>query len=154
MNKKFYSSPNFGGCFTDSQHLLEASSGEVDLIFCCEVIEHLYDHDLASVFDTARALINRSNGVIIITTPNDEDLSANLVFNPVSKTLFHRWQHVRSWNPSALREYLGLHGFNVKALETLNFRHYEPSGLLIKAYNRVRFRDQPNLIAIAAFNTF
>lgn len=32
-------------------------------------------------------------GALIITTPNEENLEDNMVYCPVSNTIFHRWQH-------------------------------------------------------------
>ncbi len=47
--------------------------GNVDFIFCCEVIEHLYEKNLKKILNTAQNLLN-DEGIILFTTPNNEDL--------------------------------------------------------------------------------
>jgi 2-polyprenyl-3-methyl-5-hydroxy-6-metoxy-1,4-benzoquinol methylase len=76
-----------------------------DLIFCTEVIEHLYDSDLQKLIKTLISL-KSPNGYIIFSTPNNEVIEDSLILNPINNKLFHRWQHVRSWNKSSLQKFL------------------------------------------------
>lgn len=120
VNKKFALHPQFGGCFSDLDELLLHSDGNIDLIFCCEVVEHVYDDDLSHIMNSSRALIDPQRGKLIITTPNNENLAASYILNPVTKTVFHRWQHVRSWSDTSIVSMLRQEGFKAELVEQLN----------------------------------
>jgi hypothetical protein len=58
-------------------------------------------------------------GVIVFTTPNDEDLGASRLYCPECDHVFHRWQHIRSWSAQSLSAFLTAQGFrDVKAWTT------------------------------------
>ncbi len=81
-----------------------------DVIFMLEVIEHILDDALPSVF----ALLDRlmaHDGLLIVSTPNQEDLELNAAVDPRDKVMFHRWQHVRSVSAESLTEILARFGF-------------------------------------------
>lgn len=59
---------------------LPAIDGSVDVVLCCEVIEHL-DGDVRHVLDEARRVV-RDDGLLLLTTPNHASLA-------------HRWALVR-----------------------------------------------------------
>jgi 2-polyprenyl-3-methyl-5-hydroxy-6-metoxy-1,4-benzoquinol methylase len=93
-----------------------------DLIFVVEVIEHVYDDELDQLFDNVKRLL-KPGGIVIFTTPNNEDLSKSYVFCPFSDMVFHRWQHVRSWNVSSLQEKIIEKGMNpIEVKETHFFK--------------------------------
>lgn len=75
-----------------------------------EVVEHLDDAMLESCMANIRSVI-APGGLLVITTPNEEDLSKETVYCPTSNLLFHRWQHVRSWSASELSKMLDVAGF-------------------------------------------
>ena len=103
LQNKFKDKPNFS-------FLSNLKEGNFDLIFCTEVIEHLYDKDLKKLIETLKKL-KSSSGYIIFSTPNNENLEKSLIFNPINNKVFHRWQHVRSWNKHELKYFLSEHGF-------------------------------------------
>jgi 2-polyprenyl-3-methyl-5-hydroxy-6-metoxy-1,4-benzoquinol methylase len=105
---QFSGNPNFLGAFhADETGALE---GKVDVVFLMEVVEHLYDPALGACLAAIRKLLS-PGGLAIITTPNDEDRSALFVMNPETGTVFHRWQHVRSWTADTLEQEMSRHGF-------------------------------------------
>lgn len=81
-----------------------------DCIFLLDTIEHILDDDLESVFNTIKRFL-RQDGLLIITTPNNEDLELNSVYCPKSGYFFHRWQHVRLFTADALGNLLSRFGF-------------------------------------------
>jgi 2-polyprenyl-3-methyl-5-hydroxy-6-metoxy-1,4-benzoquinol methylase len=148
VNNKFSQYSCFGGCFSELDELLEHSGGDIDLIFCCEVVEHVYDDDLRKIMRSARSLINPKSGKLVITTPNNEDLAASYVLNPVTRTVFHRWQHVRSWSEASIVSMLDEEGFGAVLVEQLNIAYF--SGNPMKnIYCRLRSRHKPNLFVVA-----
>ena len=102
---------------------------QFDLIISVEVVEHLYDDVLAGMLADVYARL-KPGGAAIFTTPNQEDLSRNMVMSPETGRLFHRWQHVRSWTPDGLAEMVSRAGFDkVETLET-NLVRFQPPGLI------------------------
>lgn len=118
VNRRFGARANFLGAFqadamTDKAHSFDAA-------VAIEVIEHLYDEQLNELLDNLQMLL-RPGGLIVLTTPNEENLEDNYVLCPVSGQLFHRWQHVRSWSVASLSDYLRDRGFELEAAFTTDF---------------------------------
>jgi hypothetical protein len=57
-----------------------------------------------------------------VTTPNNEDLELGMAYCPVSNTLFHRWQHVRSFTGESLSCLLSRHGISPIVVHRVEFR--------------------------------
>ena len=93
---------------------------QFDVITSVEVVEHLSDEHLKDMLRFVRIYL-KPNGLLIITTPNDEDLNASTVYCPVSNTLFHRWQHIRTWNQKTLPTWLENEGFQVQEIRAVDF---------------------------------
>ncbi|GIK88603.1 MAG: hypothetical protein BroJett026_40840 [Betaproteobacteria bacterium] len=91
-----------------------------DAVLMAEVIEHVLDRDLDPVLRTVHGFL-RPGGRLVITTPHAEDLDASMVYCPVSNTLFHRWQHVRSLTPESLAALLAPRGFRVIVTHLVEF---------------------------------
>jgi 2-polyprenyl-3-methyl-5-hydroxy-6-metoxy-1,4-benzoquinol methylase len=100
--------PNFKGAYAP-QELVEMGL-EFDGLLSVEVIEHLSDGQLAATAELVKQLLEPS-GVIVLTTKNDEDLAARRVYCPECDHVFHRWQHVRSWDTRSLFDFLTEQGF-------------------------------------------
>jgi hypothetical protein len=134
-----------------------------------EVIEHLNDWYLESSLELIKQLLAKQ-GVVIFTTPNDEDLAKSMILCPSTNEVFHRWQHVRSWNNNSIRASLNEHGY--KVIDILETRFLIPgkqnrSGsfsirkkitsilkriFLKKAVARRPFK-MPHLVAVAGLNS-
>ena len=71
-----------------------------------EVLEHLSDEVLETTLqEILRVLI--AGGRIIGTVPSREDLASQLVVCPHCGERFHRWGHVRAFDPATLRSIFG-----------------------------------------------
>lgn len=106
--------PEFQGAMPPS------SDATFDLVLMVEVIEHIIDEQLNSTLKTVAAH-TRVGGILIVSTPNNEDLELNMAYCPVSNTLFHRWQHVRSFTKESLTELLAQYGFEEIVTHELGF---------------------------------
>ncbi|MCM0021127.1 MAG: class I SAM-dependent methyltransferase [Tagaea sp.] len=100
--------PNFGGAHRVDA--LVSDGAGFDAITLLETVEHLYDDDLERAVDLVWRLA-APGARIVITTPNDEDLSRQAVYCPVSDVTFHRWQHVRSWTAPGLAAFMSARRF-------------------------------------------
>jgi 2-polyprenyl-3-methyl-5-hydroxy-6-metoxy-1,4-benzoquinol methylase len=142
--------PNFEGLFTVDQLIARGQS--FDAVFLLEVIEHLDDHWLAETLANIRLLLAR-DGILFVTTPNEERLQEHIVYCPVSNLVFHRWQHVRSWSRDSLEASLREHGFGRIETEACNFTSAEEMRLprlrRLAHWAAVRWRRPRSLLAMA-----
>jgi len=130
-NLSYGSDMNFRGAFT--RNALISLNKKFDLITIVEVVEHLNDDHLKCLIDDIHMLLNK-NGIAIITTPNNEDLSKQYVFCPKCDHVFHRWQHVRKWSDPELAHFLINNGFRVVDIFSTNFSTYNFSDELVKCH--------------------
>jgi 2-polyprenyl-3-methyl-5-hydroxy-6-metoxy-1,4-benzoquinol methylase len=110
LRKQYEDAHDFEGAFSIDE--ISRNNLQYDVITLIEVIEHLDDNYLNLTFENIKRLLKK-DGYLIITTPNDEDLSKSYVYCPESNKVFHRWQHVRSWNKSSLKEFVEKSGFQI-----------------------------------------
>lgn len=147
VNTRFGDEPGFLGA-EDSGFFLK-NDYRFDNVLLIETIEHLDDDILLKVFREIRELL-RVGGVLVITTPNSEVLSDAEVFCPSCRQVFHKWQHVRSWNSDQLKGFVESQGFAVRdVIETdfsLNLSYLR--GLLNRMKNQIHKRRPPHLALV------
>lgn len=108
-----------------------------DVVTMTEVIEHILDDDLDACLRRVASLVE-SGGVLVVTTPNNEDLARSMVYCPVSNLTFHRWQHVRSFTAESLAQLLAKYGFRGRVIHQLDFAEE-----LFNPYDRVWGKEVP-----------
>jgi len=91
-----------------------------DLIISTETIEHLGDQELKGMLTETHRLLKKGR-FIVLTTPNNEDLNPGKVLCPECGCIFHRWQHVRSWNTKSIKEEMQKYGFQELLIETVHW---------------------------------
>jgi 2-polyprenyl-3-methyl-5-hydroxy-6-metoxy-1,4-benzoquinol methylase len=143
--------PGFDGAFAVDQ--LVAGTRKYDAIVSVEVIEHLSDTHLDSFFSSLSVLLAQ-DGIVVLTTPNDEDLELSQVYCPQCDQAFHRWQHVRSWSETTLTSEMERRGFEVIHTLTCDFSHNwqrQPLEALKRFVKAILGRPhrQPHLACIA-----
>jgi len=99
----------------------ESTDESFDVVMLVEVIEHILEEQLDSTLHLL-ARFTRPGGTVIVSTPNNEDLDLGMAYCPVSNTLFHRWQHVRSFTRETLAAMLARYGFEEIATHQLEYR--------------------------------
>jgi 2-polyprenyl-3-methyl-5-hydroxy-6-metoxy-1,4-benzoquinol methylase len=150
-NERLAGMKGFEGAFLVSD--LQKHAAVFDAILVVEVIEHLYDDELDAALHTIRSMLS-PDGIVIFTTPNNENRDVNMILCPATGEVFHRWQHVRSWNAESVGRWLRANQFEmVQAIET-NFSLRRPrnvSELLKKIVKRLAFGHpgNPHLICVA-----
>src|SRR5215475_117140 len=102
-NERLAGTRGFEGAFLISD--LQKSATAFDAILAVEVIEHLYDDDLDQALRTIRGML-APGGIAVFTTPNNENRDSSMILCPATGEVFHRWQHVRSWNAESLSGWL------------------------------------------------
>ena len=116
--KRIGSHPNLVGMYAGEKG--ERPGGQYEVIYLVETLEHILEPQLETTLTELRSL-PASNGRIIVTTPNDENLQAETVFCPCCAHTFHRWQHVRSLSQQSIVEIMTRHGFAVQTVFTTDF---------------------------------
>jgi len=105
--------PQFRGALAVSKLPSELADASFDVILLIEVVEHLRDDALAATLTELRRLL-KPGGLVVVTTPNDEDLPVLHKFCPECGAVFHEWQHVRSWSANSLCALFQEYGFTAR----------------------------------------
>jgi SAM-dependent methyltransferase len=92
-----------------------------DVVTMTEVLEHVLDEQMDGCLKRLASLV-KPGGLLVVTTPNNEDLELNMAYCPVSNVLYHRWQHQRSFTPDTLRDLLAGYGFREVVTHKIQFR--------------------------------
>ena len=149
-NERLAGTGSFKGAFLIDE--LRAQRKAFDAILLVEVIEHLQDDALNDVLSDVLGLL-APDGVAIFSTPNNEDLSKSMIICPPTGEIFHRWQHVRSWNRESLPARLRSAGYDVvDVLETnMGIKKIDSvAGLIKAAVKRILFGapSKPHLVCV------
>jgi 2-polyprenyl-3-methyl-5-hydroxy-6-metoxy-1,4-benzoquinol methylase len=120
INNKYNNTQGFEGVYSLQE--IKKIKKKFDLIFLVEIIEHLNDRELKNTIENVNKLLVK-NGIVIITTPNDEILLNSMVCCPECQKIFHRWQHIRSWNEDSLKNYLLAKEFTIVDIFVTDLNH-------------------------------
>lgn len=150
LQRKGAGNPMFGGAIKVESLPSPLPSCAFDIVTLIEVVEHLTDAYLdPTLTETARLL--KPGGVLLITTPNNEDLSLATKFCPDCGAIFHEWQHVRSWNADTLSQRVQKFGFAAHSISAIDFGTSGFTGWLVsiaKALLKRGPRKLPHLVAL------
>ncbi|HEY5996859.1 MAG TPA: class I SAM-dependent methyltransferase [Candidatus Deferrimicrobiaceae bacterium] len=126
---------------------LPIESDAFDVVFFIETIEHLLPDDLdATVAELRR--VTRQAKLLVVTTPNDENLEGEKVLCPECGCVFHRIQHVRAWTAASLSNYMSGHGFARVTCEAVTLTERSLRSRVVTAWNAVSGSKKPHLVYI------
>lgn len=94
-----------------------------DIVCSLETIEHITEDYLATWLGEIHRLL-KPGGLALFTTPNAEPLDAKTVFCPACESVFHPWQHVRSWTETSLAAILKQSRFEVIFCRGMNLSRF------------------------------
>lgn len=150
VTAKYAQYPRFLGA-VEPAHLAKLKKS-IDIVLLIEIIEHVDDAELANIFHNVKQVLV-PDGLVIVTTPNEEDLLANTVYCPVCNHTFHRWQHIRSWSAESLRQQFYQHGLEEVEIFSTDFSLSPRDGwlryLTKKFVSYLTRRPQPHLVGVA-----
>lgn len=135
--------------FDAERHTFPYESGSLDLILCCELIEHLVKDPMHMVLECRRVL--REGGTLIITTPNIASLKsvAQNLFGDANPQIFSRYNvsgneppHVREYTPHELQRLMTDGGFAVDCLFTWTERSSEANGWVLDVLRAQRLPEK------------
>lgn len=118
-----------------------------DAIYFVETVEHLLDHHVVPTF-TALANLLKPGGVVVCTTPNEENLGEQEAFCPVTRRVFHRYQHMRSLSAASLERMFAEHGFTTIKTFTTDFAARTLKSRLKADLRPVLGKKNPHLVYV------
>jgi len=143
VNQRFRGHPRFKGISLVTSPPTEYDDHYFDAVFFTETIEHIQAHErLEALRELLRLL--RPGGVVVVSTPNEEDLEASKAICPDCGAVFHVVQHVTSWSRAGLQSIMEAAGFSTISC-TSTYLRSKPS-LLRALWDKVRKRHLPHLI--------
>jgi len=83
---------------------------QFDVVILAEVIEHVLEAEFELTLGRVAQYV-RPGGMVVVTTPNNEDLELGMCVDPLNNVMFHRWQHLRSFNRQSICTTLARFGF-------------------------------------------
>ena len=152
VDEKFRNEPSFKGCELLTTLPALYDSNFFDVVFLVETIEHLTDNYLHATLQEINRIL-KPGGIIVITTPNNEQLEKTFVHCADCGASFHHMQHVRSWNAAKLTDLAAKFNFSKVFCKGINIQWYTSKGIFHYAADKVRrlFGEPqaPNLVYIA-----
>ena len=124
VNKKNRKNPKFKGVKLFDGKKLPFSDNMFDLITCTECIEHVLDiHMETLLLELYRVL--KKGGVILITTPNEENMEKSQICCPNCNTVYHPQGHVRSFSTSTLKNLMEKYRYKTILCGGTDFSHIQ-----------------------------
>ncbi len=122
-------------------------------IVSVEVIEHLDERQIGPFFNAIRDLL-APGGMLVITTPNEENLRAAEIYCPCCDHVFHQYQHVRAFSADLLTATVSANGFVPVRTYATDFsrRHWWHPRQVARDLLRLglgQARSLPHLVCIA-----
>jgi 2-polyprenyl-3-methyl-5-hydroxy-6-metoxy-1,4-benzoquinol methylase len=145
VRRRFEAERRFRGATLMTLEAQQLEYDAYDVVFLVETIEHLLDDDLTRVLSELRRILRRG-GVLVITTPNEDDLAAGEVMCPECGCVFHRMQHMRSWSQTSLVEQMRGAGFDEMRCSPLHLRSSLAATRFFSAATSLLGRKAPHLV--------
>lgn len=122
-----------------------------DLVFLLETIEHLSREDSMETLTELFRII-RPGGILVVTTPNHENLQGNLTICPDCGAIFHPIQHVSTWTAESLEASVNAYGFDTVLVRDYYLLESWTQSRLASWAARAFGRSLPNLVYIGRRN--
>ena len=124
VNEKFKDEERFKGGKRFDGGTLPYDDDMFDIITVTEVIEHLLPWHIDTVLSELKRIL-KPGGILLMTTPNDEDMSKMMVCCPECNTVFHRVGHVRSFDKATLTSLMEEHGWETVECDGTSFFEFQ-----------------------------
>lgn len=145
-NKKFKNHKNFAKAVSTDKLPSSFEDNSMDIVICVETLEHLKDKDLDQTLEEIYRILKKG-GHVAITTPNKEDLELEKVMCPECGSVFHKWQHLRSWDSSSIKEKVESFGFKTLFVKSTIFGSF-PKRMFYFLKKIIKKKPLPHLIYI------
>ena len=143
VNSRFQGHQRFGGVLPAATIPTGYATGYFDIVFFVETIEHILPTQRDGALRELRRLL-RPGGIVVVTTPNEEDIEASKAVCPDCGGIFHVVQHVSTWSAATLQDLMEAVGFQTLSSEPTHLRVRRP--LLGGLADRILGRHPPHLV--------
>lgn len=126
LKEKYSKRNNFKGAIKITTLPSDLPSNYFDVVFFLDTIEHLTDVQLHQTL-TEISRVLKKGGHIILTTRYNENLEQNKIMCPECGCVFHRVQHIRSFDPVSLERLMNDYGFLHKFNGAINLNAFKNS---------------------------
>ena len=123
VNEKFKSIDRWKGAIKIEIFPIPFEKDKFDMIACIETFEHLTDEMLINLLKEFYRVL-KPGGIIILTTPNKEDLDKGMIYCPFCNSEFHRMQHFQSFSSESLRNLFEQYHFKITYCKEINLQYY------------------------------
>jgi 2-polyprenyl-3-methyl-5-hydroxy-6-metoxy-1,4-benzoquinol methylase len=151
IEEKLSSFNNFGKTVLIKTFPLDVPDHSYDVIYFIEAIEHLTDEYLIPTLQEFKRLLKK-NGILIVSTPNDENLDNYKYHCPDCGCVFHYMQHIRSFNSETLSSLMREVSFNTLFCGATDFNFHKNDLKNKEKIKKLLFsiikRKQPHLVYI------
>lgn len=96
---------NFLGTRVSQVDKVPIDDAQADAVLLIETVEHLGNGILQSILSETYRIM-KPGGWLAITTPHDENLAELETICPNCGCVYHTYQHMRSWSPDVLKQYM------------------------------------------------
>lgn len=155
IKRMFSDDPCFIGAQVGSLEAIPLADNYANVVFLVEVVEHLSHDNMNTAFREIKR-VTSVGGKIIVTAPNNENLDARKVICPKCGCVFHRIQHIQSFDKHSLAKLLETYGLCPIVIEELNLFDWQGRdffervvGFAKRTIGKLRNRKYPHLICIA-----
>lgn len=138
INKAFKNRQGFVNCEQIKGLPSHFESNHFDVVYLLEVIEHLS----IEYYDNTLKELNRllkKDGICIISTPNNENLTAEKVICADCGAIFHKVQHVRNFTVDSLTKEMEKYGFTSLLCKAINIDDYLKKNRLKKLIKSLHY---------------
>jgi ubiquinone/menaquinone biosynthesis C-methylase UbiE len=111
--------------------------GSFKYVFLLETIEHLLPEQLSVTLKEIHRLL-APGGFVVITTQNEENLRRHETICPDCGAVFHRMQHMGSFNADSISEIMSGYKFKTFFCKSLNFRRKSIESSIKGYYEAIR----------------
>lgn len=91
-----------------------------DAVCAFEVLEHILEEEVAGVLQRIYGFLD-TKGIFLGSVPNNENLLTRQCICPKCGVMFHRWQHMRSFDHNSLKEFILTGGFAEVSVTNASF---------------------------------
>ena len=123
-----------------------------DVIFATDVLEHLLSEDLSAGLMRIRDHL-ADEGIFIATTPANERREDQFIMCPECGTVFHRYQHIHSWDLEKLTDVVNKAGLKIIELKRVKEHKITRSfvdGTLLGFYNLLKKKPEKEIFVLIA----
>lgn len=124
VNGKFSGNNYFHGVKLFDGKKLPFEDNEFDLITCTEVIEHVLDEHVDGLLCELKRIL-KPGGVILFTTPNNENVIEAEVCCPNCNTVFHMHGHVRTYTRDSMVNLMEAHGYKTVISDGTDYNYIQ-----------------------------